>query len=988
MHSRYTLRLPLQSIILLLSSITIALAGELSGEPILRIDPSEHTARINRIASDDAGRYLVTASYDKTARIWNLADGRLLNTLRIPIGDDNDGQLYAVALSPDGQMVVLGGVTPAGDDDISIFFFERSSGRLLHRLSGLPEVINHLAFSPDGRSLAVMLGGGGLRIFSVADGHLLAEDQDYAGASYSVNFSHNLRNDGRMVTTSNDGFLRLYRFDGKLLSLIAKRIAPGGKEPVAARFSPDGTHIAVGFKDTPAVNILDSGDLSLAFAPDTSGVDRGLSQVAWSPDGAILYAAGGAWKQFNGGQRQQYIRRWSEAGKGGYVDWPVASNTIMDLVTLPNSQLAFASSEPAWGTVYPTGLWQLHHVPVVADFRGNREEFTLSSDGATVHFGFTINSPAVFDIQARTFLRADTANLVPPKLSSSDLNVSDWKSARDPKLNGTLLKLDQFETSRSLALLPNGLGFVLGSDYALRLFDRNGTQRWKQAAPGTVWGVNASQDGRWVVAAYGDGTIRWHRASDGAEQLAFFPHADKKRWILWTPEGYYDASQGGEDLIGWHLNQGQAKEARFIPSGQLYDVFFRPDIVQAKFRGADISGLITITAAQALKNPPPVISFTKMKPTTKSSLEQVCYEAVSTGGGIGEVRLFQNGKLIKSDGYYRETVAKVDTSIKLAAMDSATVTRALKLTKAAQKAEPPLVSNSKGNIYTECQEIETIPGDNEISIAAFNAGNTVQSNLETMHFMAERKTEEPHLYVLGIGINKYTAAENNLTYAVKDATDFRNLIQAQATGLYKTSNVHIEGLSDAQATKAGIQKAIETISAKVKPWDSFILFVASHGYLQDNQYYIVTADFDGIINTTKMISSNEIVGMSKNIKSLSQLLIFDTCHAGGVDNIIGGLYDARMSVMAKKMGLHIYASAGSTQTALDGYKGNGLFTHSLLKSMKASANTDSNQDKEVSVTELGEHAKQETMEISRTLGFPQSPNIINFGKDNALFKIH
>jgi formylglycine-generating enzyme required for sulfatase activity len=205
--------------------------------------------------------------------------------------------------------------------------------------------------------------------------------------------------------------------------------------------------------------------------------------------------------------------------------------------------------------------------------------------------------------------------------------------------------------------------------------------------------------------------------------------------------------------------------------------------------------------------------------------------------------------------------------------------------------------------------------------------------------------------------------------------------------LFNAQHIHIEGLSDAQASKVGIQKAIAAISAKVKPWDSFILFVASHGFLQDNQYYIVTADFDGVIDTTKMISSNEIVGMSKNIKSLSQLLIFDTCHAGGVDNIIGGLYDARMSVMAKKMGLHIYASAGSKQTALDGYKGNGLFTHALLKSIAAGSTTDSNHDNEISVAELGEQARQETLAISTTLGFAQSPNIINFGKDNALFRL-
>jgi uncharacterized caspase-like protein len=202
---------------------------------------------------------------------------------------------------------------------------------------------------------------------------------------------------------------------------------------------------------------------------------------------------------------------------------------------------------------------------------------------------------------------------------------------------------------------------------------------------------------------------------------------------------------------------------------------------------------------------------------------------------------------------------------------------------------------------------------------------------------------------------------------------------------FKAPNVHILGLKDGAANKEGIQKVIQDLSAKVKPWDTFILFVASHGVLVDNQYFIVTAGYNGTLNTANLISSNEIIGMSTKIKSLTQLFIFDTCHAGGVDNIIGGLYDARMSVMAKKMGLHIYASAGSTQTALDGYKGNGLFTHTLLKSVRDFKGTDLNRDDLISVVEIGKRAKEETISISKQLGHPQSPNIINFGRDSILF---
>lgn len=970
-------------------------AGEPPTEPILRIDPDEHTARITSLASDAKGRYLVTASDDKTARVWSLLDGRLLSTLRVPIDSGHEGKLYAVALSPDGTVVALGGHTRVGETEGSIFLFERISGRLIRRITGLDEAIHGVAFSPNGLMLAASLADKGIRLFSVSDGHLLAEDRDFDGDSNSVHFSP----DGaRLVATGYD-FIRLYEVNlthwKNGLNRIAKYSTRDDDPPARARFSPDGTQIAVGFKHQSAVNVLDASNLSFLYAANKMWEPYNLRNVEWTTHG--LAAAGTAQKQFNG-QPQVYIRYW----QGNNVqDIPVSDNTVQDLLALQGDRLAFSTAS-SWGVLDGQGKLLLRHTPVIADFRDNWQVnsspannaesktyvqgFTISPDGSRVRFGYERlgKNSVVFDTALRQFLPSNTPGLESAIIGTPALSVTEWKGSPVPRVNGKFLELNN-QLSTSLALLPDGSGFALGTTFSLRLFDQSGKQRWMLPTSQVVE-VNVSLDSRWVVAAHTDGTIRWYRTSDGVEQLAFFPHADRKRWIMWTPEGYYDASPGAEDLIGWHLNQGKDKEARFIPSGQLYDVFFRPDIVQAKFRGEDISSMITITAAQALKMPPPVLSFTRVPSSTKLNTEKVCYKAIATGGGIGEVRLFQNGKLIKSDGFYRETVAKVNTSMKLAAMDSATVTRALKLTKAAQNSEPPMVSNDKGNEYSECQEIETIPGDNEISVAAFNANNTIQSALETTHFTADRKAEAPHLYVLGVGINKYRAKENNLSFAVKDATDFRSMIQDKAKGLFDAKNIHIEGLNDAQATKAGIQKAIAAISAKVKPWDSFILFVASHGYLQDNQYYIVTSDFDGAIDTTKMISSNEIVGMSKNIKSLSQLLIFDTCHAGGVDNIIGGLYDARMSVMAKKMGLHIYASAGSTQTALDGYKGNGLFTHALLGSMKNNT-TDSNRDSEVSVAELGERAKQETMTISTKLGFPQSPNIINFGKDNALFRV-
>ena len=368
----------------------------------------------------------------------------------------------------------------------------------------------------------------------------------------------------------------------------------------------------------------------------------------------------------------------------------------------------------------------------------------------------------------------------------------------------------------------------------------------------------------------------------------------------------------------------------------------------------------------------------------------VCYQVKSTGGGIGEVRLFQNGKLIKSDGFYRETAKrKSSDKIQIANMNSRAIYQDQRgLVVREKKAANAAISKPKGDLVNECVEIETIAGENEISLAAFNAPNTVQGFMETVTFVSTRKADEPQLYILSVGIDTYRDSSINLKYAAKDAKDFIAKLPEKARSIYKQKNIHIVTLTNQQADKKSIMKAIDDLAAKVKHGDGFIFFTASHGVLLQNQYYIVTAGFDGNLDdTNSLIGSNEIVEMSKRIKSLSQLFIIDTCHAGGVDNIVSGLYDARMSVLAKKMGLHIYASAGSVQTAMDGYQGNGLYTHTLLQGIANGRQVDKEKTGKVTVKSLGLYTKEKTNEISARLGHPQTPFIINFGRDNPLFVV-
>lgn len=550
--------------------------------------------------------------------------------------------------------------------------------------------------------------------------------------------------------------------------------------------------------------------------------------------------------------------------------------------------------------------------------------------------------------------------------------------------------------TKAVAFSPDGKTFVSvgGSDGLAKLWDLNTGSMIKsfkvsddrfaaiRRFGGIVSGwVAFTPDSKRIIYMGSDASFRIFDAAAGTE-VATLVQFDDGEWLVVTSEGYYNASRNGAQ----HLEVTYA--GRKYGVDQFYDVFYRPDIVAAKLSGLDISGLVSITMKDASSNPPPSVEFTTTLSDTDRPKIKVCYRATNTGGGIGEVRLFHNGKLIESDGYYRDLAKATPEVTPLIALNSRGIYNDMRNLMLKEKdVASPLTAVSKGDVFDDCREVDTVPGENEISVAAFNKNNTVQSHVNTISFNAKVRMEEPHLYILSIGIDKYKDPSVTLEYAVKDAKDIEASLVKQSATIYRPDRIHYEVLKDDEATKTNIRNRIDAISQKIKPADSFILFAAGHGVFLQNQYYVVTHDYDGTLDSGDLVSSNEIVEMSKKIKSLNQLYIFDTCNAGGVDYIVSGLYDARMSVLAKKMGLHIYASASDKQSALDGYQGNGLFTYTLLDGLNNKHEADRDHDRKVSLTELGEYSRQTTIDISRRIGHQQTPLIVNFGKDNPVYDL-
>jgi WD40 repeat protein len=318
-----------------------AKAQTLYERPVLIVDPDMHTAASKTAAADAAGRFLATGSYDKTVRIWSAPDGKLLRTIRMPAGPGHIGEIYAVAMSPDGSIVAAGGWTGEGLGGVSIYLFDPSSGKMTGRIGGLPNVVNGLVFSADGRYLAAACASGGLRVFDRDKNWAQAfRDETYGDQSYGAAFA----NDGRLATSSFDGKVRLY---DQSFKLVATQATLNGRHPARLAFRPDAKVLAAGYKDKPSVDLLDGHSLARLPGPNVDGLAGGaLFDVAWSADGQTLFAGNSP------------VLAWDQAGRGTRraisAQCAATDNTTMALVSLPAGRLLVAKGNPCFTCCKPT----------------------------------------------------------------------------------------------------------------------------------------------------------------------------------------------------------------------------------------------------------------------------------------------------------------------------------------------------------------------------------------------------------------------------------------------------------------------------------------------------------------------------------------------------------------------------------------------------------------------------------------------------------
>ena len=592
--------------------------------PILRIETGMHHATIRRIAVDAQCRLLVTGSTDKTVRLWSMPEGRLLRTQRLPIGPGNAGKIYGIAVSPDGLLVAAGvsAVDNAQNGD-AVYVFDSSTGAAIRRIGGFESGVWHLAFSPDGKRLAAAMGSG-IRVIEVASGRELMADRDFGGKdSYGLGYAA----DGSLFTVGFDGSLRRY---GPELTRTA-RIATSGKQPYSVAVDPGSKRLVVGFADTIAVEIYDAIDLRRIRTADTADVKNGnLFSVAWSRDGNRIYAGGRATDKLG----RLFVRHWTRDGARVGTDVAAADATITSLVACGDA-IAFGAADPVFGLIRPDGSAVTLGRGRAADMRvGSGYSITVSADGKRARFGLESGgkSPVTIDLAGAVLEAAATAPAGLARPKTDGIAITGWQDSFGPRLGGRALQLSPTEFSRSLAVRPDNAGFVLGTKSYLRAYDAKGTLRWKIDSASVVWGVNLARGGELVLTADADGTLHWYRWSDGKELLALFVDRESKAWVAWTPQGYYSASPGGEELIGWHVNRGYEQPSDFFSAARFRDTYARPDIVERVLDTLDEAEAVRLANAARPGKTPPARAIAEQLPPVVTILSPAAGSIVSGEG--------------------------------------------------------------------------------------------------------------------------------------------------------------------------------------------------------------------------------------------------------------------------------------------------------------------------------------------------------------------
>ena len=147
-----------------------------------------HTAAIYSATFSPDGCRIVSASRDKTVRIWNAATGECIRTL-----EGHTWYVNSASFSPDGHRIV------SASEDNTVRIWNAATGECIRTLEGHTGDVNSAAFSPDGSRIVSASSDKTVRIWDAATGDCLRTLEGHTDWVYSASFSP----DGRRIVSAS-----------------------------------------------------------------------------------------------------------------------------------------------------------------------------------------------------------------------------------------------------------------------------------------------------------------------------------------------------------------------------------------------------------------------------------------------------------------------------------------------------------------------------------------------------------------------------------------------------------------------------------------------------------------------------------------------------------------------------------------------------------------------------------------------------------------
>ena len=318
---------------------------------------------------------------------------------------------------------------------------------------------------------------------------------------------------------------------------------------------------------------------------------------------------------------------------------------------------------------------------------------------------------------------------------------------------------------------------------------------------------------------------------------------------------------------------------------------------------------------------------------------------------IKEVRLFQNGKLMKTQ------------------------------------------NGNGGSSYSF--EIALSSAFGEVNYFYITAASKVNVDSKKLKFTINYQgatDEKPTLYLVTVGINNYKNSKYNLNYAEADADGVEQSLKQSSTGIFK--DIVIYKIRNEKAIKSNILAALDEVKKKSLEQDILVVYYAGHGVMSgesasDSEFFIVPSDVTQLYGRDDMlkekaISASSLKAYAQSINAQKQIFILDACQSAGALETVtqrGAAEEKAIAHLARSTGTFWITSTGSDQFASEFEKlGHGIFTYSLIEGINGKADT--NNDKKLTIRELSTYIENKVPELSEQLkGSAQYPSAYSFGND-------